>query len=218
MPKKKITPLNEEFDFKLFISITKKTLPWLLFFVFLSIASAYIYLRYTPPVYEASTVIKVTSENNANKILDINNSFFVDQTNTKLAGDIELIRSNIITGGAISKLPLEISYYSKGNILDFERYVSTPFTIKPLITDSSIFGRNINIKFKTDNKYTLHYTDNSGNLIEKDGKTEEILKTPFGEIIVNIMIPEQLKQISEDYKFGEYYFRFNHPQVVLKKY
>jgi len=63
--------------------------------------------------------------NNATAILNIGSSS-IDNTSSSLAGDIELIRSRVIVGRALSKLPLAVSYYSKGTVLMEEMYTATP--------------------------------------------------------------------------------------------
>lgn len=70
MPRKKITSLNEEFDLKLFLSIAKKSALWFVFFIFISFTIAYLYLRYTPPIYDATAIVQLADENNAQLVLD----------------------------------------------------------------------------------------------------------------------------------------------------
>src|SRR3979409_2396786 len=104
MPKKKITNLNEEFDLKLFVIIAKNNFYWVLVLISLGLTYSYVYLRYTPPVYQAQAVIKLDVVNNATAILNIRSSA-VDQSAGSLAGDIELIRSRVILERALAKLP-----------------------------------------------------------------------------------------------------------------
>ena len=141
MPRKKISPLNEEFDFKLLITIAKKNAMWFGFFMFVSVIFAFLYLRYTPPVYEAISIIKLSDENNAGLVLGpTNNSLF--ETINQLAGDIELIRSKIISERAIKNLNLGISYFAKGTVLDYELYNISPFTVDINIKDSTIYNKS----------------------------------------------------------------------------
>src|SRR6185369_3442702 len=117
MQKKKITNLNEDFDLKLFALISRKNFYWLFVLIVLGFIFSFLYFRYTPPVYQAQSLLKIDVVNNASTILNFKNNA-VDQNNTSLiSGDIELIRSRIIVGRALSKLPLQISYYAKGTVL-----------------------------------------------------------------------------------------------------
>ena len=113
MAKKKITPLNEDFDFKLFVTIARKNALWFFVFITFFIIIALVILRYTAPVFEASTTIKLSAENKANLILGDAKSGFLNSNQGIIAGDIEIIRSGVIIERAIAKLPLEIRYFAK---------------------------------------------------------------------------------------------------------
>src|SRR5689334_20181725 len=102
MAKKKILALNEEFDLKLFLTIVKKKSYWILLLFFLGAGFAYIYLRYTPPLYQANSVIKLGLVNNATAIISANASNPLFDEASQLAGDIELIKSKIIVERALS--------------------------------------------------------------------------------------------------------------------
>ena len=72
MAKKKISPINEDFDFKLFVTIARKNALWFMTFMFLSVFIALGILHYTAPVFETSSIIKIATENNAENILGTN--------------------------------------------------------------------------------------------------------------------------------------------------
>ena len=108
MAKKKISPINEDFDFKLFFTIAKKNMLWFFFFMFLASIIAFLILRYTSPTYEVFSVVKISSQDNAQNVLGINAKEGIYGEQNKIAGDIELIRSKVIVERAIKKLPLNI--------------------------------------------------------------------------------------------------------------
>ena len=159
MAKKKISPINEDFDFKLFVTIAKKNMLWFMLFMLVSIFSALIILRYTAPTYESSVILKIANEDNAQNVLgiDAKTRLYNDNSNA-IAGDIELIKSKIIIKRAIEKLPLKISYFSKGAVLVNELYKSSPFSVEFNVKDSSILGVPILVDFKNANKVIISYT------------------------------------------------------------
>ncbi|HQO86713.1 MAG TPA: hypothetical protein PKX84_03585, partial [Bacteroidia bacterium] len=63
MPKKQITPLNEEFDFKLFVTIAQRNVEWFLMFMTLSVIIWYVIVRYTAPMFESSALMKLNTDN-----------------------------------------------------------------------------------------------------------------------------------------------------------
>ena len=91
MAKKKISPINEDFDFKLFVTIAKKNMLWFMLFMLVSIFSALIILRYTAPTYESSVILKIANEDNAQNVLgiDAKTRLYNDNSNA-IAGDIVL--------------------------------------------------------------------------------------------------------------------------------
>ena len=97
MAKKKISPINEEFDFKLLVTIAKKNLLWFAFLMLLSVVISLLILRYSAPVFECTSVLKIADEDNAQNVLGLDSkNGFLSDNNGKIAGDIELIKSKII--------------------------------------------------------------------------------------------------------------------------
>jgi tyrosine-protein kinase Etk/Wzc len=151
MPKKKVSPLNEDFDFKLMVTIASKNLLWFALFMTISVIIAFLILRYTAPTYEPTTVMRFSSENNAQSVLGINTGAIYTAETNRLAANIELMRSKVIVERAISKLPLQISYFAKGAVLVNELYKQSPFLVEFTIRDSLIYGTHLMIDF-TDEK------------------------------------------------------------------
>ena len=142
MAKKKISPINEDFDFKLFVTIAKKNILWFSLFMLVSVFSALITLRYTAPTFESSVVLKIANEDKAQNVLGINNKAqLYENSSNSIAGDIELIKSKIIVSRAINTLPLKISYYSKGAVLINELYRSSPYIVEfnSYVGDNGVF-------------------------------------------------------------------------------
>lgn len=160
MANKKISPINEDFDFKLMVTIAGKNLMWFVTFMSMAGIIAFLILRYTPPVYEPQTVMKISSENNAQNVLGIyTNSMNNNNIQDPLAGPIELMRSKVIIDRAIRKLPLSISYYSKGTVLVNELYQVSPFTVDFSIHDSAICGVPIMVDFLSEKQVMLSYQE-----------------------------------------------------------
>jgi tyrosine-protein kinase Etk/Wzc len=216
MAKKKISSINEELDFKLFFYVAKKNFLWVVVFIFFFLGIAQIYLRYTAPIYESSSIIKVGTEDKATKILSIGNNYAANNYN-KIAGDIELIRSNIIIEKALSKLPLDISYFSKGTVLNNEMYRASPFIVKVLIRDSSIISIPINLEFVNEKYYLLDF-NHKGKTISQQFLLNEWVKTPFADIKVIVRDPYAIKVQQENFTKGAYYFVINDTKNLCRQY
>ena len=208
MAKKKISPINEDFDFKLLVTIARKNLLWFTFFILLAILTALLILRYTAPVYESTAVIQLSEQDNASNVINSKQfKTFTDQNN-KLASSIELMRSRVILERVISNLPFQISYYSKGEILTFELYKMSPFTVELRMKDSSLIGKNINIDFLSSNTFNLNY--NSKRVHRKGPfKTDEWLSFPEADMKISIYDFKAISLLQQDLNKDAFYFVIN---------
>ncbi|MFN6092875.1 MAG: hypothetical protein ACK44N_10710, partial [Bacteroidota bacterium] len=219
MAKKKISPINEEFDFKLFITIAKKNMLWFAFLMLLSVVIALVILRYSAPIFECTSVIKIANEDNAQNVLglDSKNGFYNDN-NSEIAGDIELIKSKIIIGKAVRHLPLQVSYYSKGSILVNELYRQTPFSVDYTLKDSSILGNPILVEFKNKNTLTLTYTSrNSGKKTIQDYYVGKWINLPEATIKINVLDYNAIVDMQKDISKDVFFFTINNETEVVSK-
>ncbi|MPM23433.1 hypothetical protein SDC9_69906 [bioreactor metagenome] len=126
---------NDEFDFKLFLNITRKSIKYIVLFAILLFAAVFVYLRYTQPVYEAACIVQINTDDKAEKLFD-NKTYYEDDIYRK----IEIMRSPVFMQRVLSNLPLGVSVFVKGNILNFELYDDVPFDIQYEIVDSGFYG------------------------------------------------------------------------------
>ena len=208
MAKKKISPINEDFDFKLLVTIARKNLIWFTFFILIAILVALLILRYTAPVYESTAVIQLSEQDNASNVINSKQfKTFTDQNN-KLASSIELMRSRVILERVISNLPFQISYYSKGEFLTFELYKMCPFSVELRMKDSSLIGQPINIDFLSSNSFNLFYNSKKDH---KKGpfKTNEWISFPEADMKITIFDFKAISVFQQDLNKDALYFVIN---------
>ncbi len=209
MAKKKISPINEDFDFKLFVTIARKNMLWSFLIMLTAVVSALLILRYTAPVYEAITIIKIADENRAQNVLGItsNNRGGGLDDNNQIAGDIELIRSKVIVERAIAKLPLQVSYYAKGAVLINELYKQSPFNVEFSIRDSQIFGSRIMIDFTDNNTFQLSYiTPGNGMKNTSTHKIGSWFSMPEADFKINVSNFAEIKTVQKEFSNDDAYF------------
>ncbi len=148
--------LNDEFDFKLFLFIARRNIKYIFIFLVLLYALIFVYLRYTQPVYEATCIVQINSDDKAQKLFE-NKNFYDEDIYRK----IEIMRSPVFMQRVLGKLPLDVSVFAKGNILNFELYSETPFEIQYEITDSSVFGVS-HILTVNDSSFSINRSEASG--------------------------------------------------------
>lgn len=219
MAKKKISPINEDFDFKLFVTIAKKNLLWFSLFMLLSVFTALLILRYTAPTYESTLILKIANEDQAQNVLGINSSqtIYADNSN-QIAGDIELIKSKIIVTRAINQLPLKVSYYSKGTVLINELYKQSPFSVDFTIKDSSILGTAILIDFKNKSTINLSYiSPTTGKKIANTYYSNKWINLPEANIKVNVENFEEINAMQKDLSKDVFFFTINNMDNVTQR-
>ncbi|MFM8432242.1 MAG: hypothetical protein ACKOA1_05555, partial [Bacteroidota bacterium] len=218
MAKKKITNLNEDFDSKLFAIIARRYSYFLFLLMTLSLVIAYLYLRYSQPTYQSYAVLKIGSVNNATAVLNyqtapLNEIMGMNQ----LAGDVELLRSKIMSHRVISKMPMAVSYFSRGNVLDNENYLGSPYTIEYVLLDSAIIGTKFELEFQENGAFTIEYPF-KGQEIISDGKVNSWLTTSAIRLKVIVRDINQILQQQNRIKKNSYYFIINNPEDIVDEY
>lgn len=138
---------------------------WYLPLVFMGIFSgiAFLYLRYTKPIYQSSAVLQLVEEDQMKQALGDKALGVVNQ-GADLNKTIEFLRSEFLFEKAISKLNTDVSIFSEGKLLTKDLYKSTGIKIKPIqIIDSSICSKRIDIVLSSHsaNLIELHYVKNN---------------------------------------------------------
>lgn len=217
MAKKKISPINEEFDFKLLVTIARKNSIALALILLTSIFAAILILRYTPPVYEATSVLQLTMEDQAKRILNANSFQEMRDENKMLASSIELIRSRVMVARTISKLPLDISYYAKGEVLTNELYKIAPFEVDYILRDSSLLETPIFIEFPSATTYRLSYNSISFSKLTNDKtyKTDTWVDLPGIRINVSVKNYPKIQELQEDVTSDIFFFKIRSPASVI---
>lgn len=217
MPKKKISPINEEFDFKLLVTIARKNSIALALILLISVLTSVLILRYTPPVFEATSVLQLTMENQAKRILNANSYQEIQDENKLLASSIELIRSKVMIARTIEKLPLDISYFAKGEVLTNELYKQCPFEVSYQLKDSSLLEKAIQIEFPDRNNFKLSYPTSSkgGASLAKTFKTGVWIELPEVRLKVIVKDFPLIERMQEEISSDLFYFEINSPSNVI---
>ncbi|MFK8058546.1 MAG: GumC family protein [Polaribacter sp.] len=109
---------------------------WFLLGGILSISIAYLYLRYTTPIYSASTTILI--KDNKKSGISAELEAFKDLgiigggSSNNPDNEIEILKSRKIVGSVVDTLDLTISYFSDGTIKKFEIYKGSPIVFQYL--------------------------------------------------------------------------------------
>ncbi|MBK8142134.1 MAG: hypothetical protein IPK57_14950 [Chitinophagaceae bacterium] len=129
-------------------------LPLFILSVALCLLAAYLYLRYTVPIYSVGGTMLIKSEQAGGRS-DKFEDMFVNNRAQNIQSEMEIIRSRPLMQRVVDSLDLRFSYYAKGKIKTVNVYKQGPFVVKALkITDSSS-SFTFKVKFLTDNEFRI---------------------------------------------------------------
>ncbi|MDO1445554.1 polysaccharide biosynthesis tyrosine autokinase [Rhodocytophaga aerolata] len=182
--------------------ILKKNIIWLIMLPIISLLCSYIYLRYTKPLYESSSSIKLEVKREAN-VLGLTGVNTVEDVAANLPGEIELIRSNLIYEEVIKRIDMGISYFAYGNILEEERYKNSPFSVKYELYTGFAYDRVFNVTLLNNQQYELNY---------QVGEQEISQTYTFGQSVKTadfLFVVDTTQVYSPELQNTKYYFKIN---------
>jgi tyrosine-protein kinase Etk/Wzc len=116
-------------------------LPLFVISLALALLVAYVYLRYTTPIYQSSGALIVKEDNGSssgNSTSDRFQQMFVLDNSINVKNEIEILRSRPLMRRVVEDLNLNITYFVIGKIKESNIYTTSPLRIEIYeITDSS---------------------------------------------------------------------------------
>jgi|YNPMSStandDraft_1061717.scaffolds.fasta_scaffold00021_27 capsular exopolysaccharide synthesis family protein len=210
--RKNIPILNEKIDPYIILYILKRSVVISVIYFLVCIIAALIYIRYTPPLYKASSIIQLKDESNTNILLELTNK----KEEINLNQTVELLRSAEFLKRTISKLPLDVSYYAQGTFLEFEMYRSSPFKVEYEINNASFYNNPIFISF-TNNHAIIRY-ELDGNNYEKEVKINEWFELDGLKLKIKIINKDEISEHIKRIKKDAYFIILNEQDYLVKKY
>ncbi len=196
-PLEEITHSNpsESIDFNKFRIIIRNNLLWIILIFIVTNATAILFVRYTKDLYESESEIKLDVKQDATE-LGIR-EFTQDNNLNLLSGEIETIQSKLFLNNVIDSLDLNIRYFSIGQLLNYELYKSSPFTVTFISLNPSLHNQSFYVEEKSSSQFELRIGA-AGNLVT--GTFNEPLSVEGCELIL-VMKPDQKFQKDINYSF-----------------
>lgn len=194
--------INKSYDPSIFRTIVKRFWWWPVIFMGIMCLLSFFYLRYTKPVFESNLVLQIASEDNGKEILNLET---IGAGRDEYYTQLELLRSQLLFEKAIQTLNLNVSLFSRGDILTEEKYQTSIFNVIPYsLSDSSLINHEINVHFKND-KVTLKY-DLNGKSYSKSAQINEHIVTHHFDVVIKACDFESFKQEANS---NDLFFVFN---------
>ena len=183
------------FDVEKFKLILRKSWVYIIIFLLITCASAYSYVRWTKPVYESSSIVKLNFESDAS-VLDISSPVLKQEA--EISGEIELLKSRLFFSRVVEAVDLDVSYFRYGRLLDDERYGVNPFEVAYKIKNASLYNRPIDINLISSERFKLLI-----NGVEKEYTFGQEINTEGYNLLIS-----KTKHFN-DQALGRYYFIIN---------
>lgn len=139
------TPTSSEFDTVRLQYALKKSWVGIAVIITVMMIAAFLYNRYTKPLFRASAIIQLEFNEDA-QIIGLTAGGGRGQQAKSLSGEIEIIKSNVVYEEVLKDINLDVSYFFNGQILNDEKFASEiPFSIlyskenNPLIVGQAIY-------------------------------------------------------------------------------
>src|SRR5688572_27666196 len=118
---------NTGVDIGVIAFLLNKSRIWIFLFFIMSFLLAFIYLRYSQPIYESKAVVQINEGNQAGDILKLNS---IDENSNLIAEAIEQIRSKVFLRRVVELLDISVNYFSEGTFKNNELYHSSPYLVR----------------------------------------------------------------------------------------
>jgi len=201
--------ISEEKEEGMMQQFVSKYLPyWPLFLIAIAaaIGFAYLYLRYTTSIYQATATIIIKDEKKGNEESKLVES--LDQISSKkiVENEIEVIQSRKLMENVISKLGLYAPVYKNGDVHDVLAYTSSPISVVALFPDSLRYFKRIDLNYDGKNKQVIldhHYRY----------PLDSFVNSPFGRLkfVPNVYF-------EADTSIKQLYFTLNNPKSVVSSF
>ncbi|MDD7885815.1 polysaccharide biosynthesis tyrosine autokinase [Flavivirga sp. 57AJ16] len=175
---------SEDFNLKKTLSLYSKQWKWFVLSCAICFGIAYLNLRYTTPEYLATAKIMLLDDRESASAGALNDlSLFSEKEDAMVEDEIQVIQSRSFLRNIVKRLHLNIKYFIKGRVNEFELYKNSPIVVNFIESDSIINKTRFN--FYTEILSATHF---NFRIKEEDAPKKytfgETIPTSFGGIIV----------------------------------
>ena len=167
---------------------------FILICLLLTLAVAFVYLRYANYKYEATASIKINDEKQSKQLPELSalQDYGMFSTNfNNVTDEVKIITSRDIVTKVVEDLKLNIQYYVRGKIKEQEVYTNPPIVLSFFESDSLIntIDTTLYLKIKSPTKFMLSNTENNELLDIESSNAKEYafgdrISSGFGDFII----------------------------------
>ena len=175
--RKKVKNVFEEMNLGLLIYLINKSLIYVLIFIITTAVIAWVYLRYTPDIYESSAVL-MPKQSKQTQLLGVSDLLKDDASEVKL--EIGLMRSPFLIRRVLDSLNISTEYFVKGRFIESENYLTNPYHVDFRVINAEIEETNIYISFLNEVDFEYDYRIKNAVITDKGKVGQKIENDYFG--------------------------------------
>jgi len=193
---------EESFDYKALVFKVLRYWYFIVLSVFIALLIAFLFNKYTKPIYETDTTILIESDRSSMNSQELMGFGFSNNTQN-IQNEIGRLQSFSLVFEAVKNMDVAVSYFVEDNFITKELYRDNPFVI---VFDSS-HAQPLNIKFKANviNTNELKIEANGKDVVLYDYSQYDKFKVDDEDFIKDINIDTIInfnqEIVSEGFKF-----------------
>jgi len=167
---------------------------WFVISASVSLFLVFLYLRYTPPQYQAISTILVKEEKKGEMLSEMSSFAELGLSNglkRNVDNEIEILKSRTLVKRVVKKLNLNTFFLVEGRIMDGEIYGKTPIEVYFVDKTNQFYEKEIKLKFSELTPHTFSLEDeileDAPEIIlshKNEFKYMELISTPYGRLII----------------------------------
>jgi len=164
-------------------------LPVFLVSVALCLLGAYLYLRYTTPIYRVIGTLSFKQDESNRSSGSKLNEIFNAKNVSDVQSEIEILKSQALMERVVDSVKLQTSYFAVGKIKTLNIYTACPFRLRIIKLTDSFSSFKMNFIFPTENEFRVN---------------KEPTKYKFGDVFGNAYGLFTLSKVNDGVKGKEF--------------
>jgi capsular exopolysaccharide synthesis family protein len=195
------------FDPGKFRTVMRRLLPWIVLLLIIAMATAFLVIRYTKPLYESLSILKLDIKSEAS-ILGLN-QIDEEKSYNNLLSEIELLKSKLFYNKIIDAVNLDVNVFTIGKILDDERYKNAPFGVEYRIDHPEIYDLRFRVGILNENEFNLSYNFQGKNYNSNQVFGKPVITSHFEFVLT------KTPHFDPDARDSEFFFTINSRTALL---
>lgn len=167
---------DSSFDLRLFLNKVKRSWPWFLIALSISLFVGYFLTKTTEPLFRSNAKFFIKEKESALALFE--KPAIMDVGSMGLQNEIIILKSKPIALNTLRKLDFDVEYYREGTFTNQRLYKNSPILIQVDWTSAQIINGFISLEWMDDSNFTIEFVDEQYTKFLPDGSYVEFINIP----------------------------------------